>query len=208
MDNGNWIGPVIGGLFGIAFYGFFIYVGWKVFTKAGQPGWAVLVPFYNIYILLKIAGRPGWWILLFFVPLANIAVGIILALDMAKSFGKDTVFAVFGLLLFPYVGYPMLALGSAQYVGPGGIPQHQGGGYGNPGGGYGQPAYGHQGYGQPGQQPYAQPGYAPQGQPGYGQPGQQAYGQPGYGQPQGQPGYGQPGQQQGYGQPGQPPAGY
>ena len=36
---------------------------WKVFTKAGHPGWACLIPIYNIYILCKIAGRPGWWLL-------------------------------------------------------------------------------------------------------------------------------------------------
>ncbi|MFD8498665.1 DUF5684 domain-containing protein [Amycolatopsis sp. NPDC059657] len=188
----NW-GALIGvSLFSLAVSVFFIFVGWKVFAKAGQPGWAVLIPFYNTYIMLKIAGRPGWWLVLYIVPFVNLVIAIIVMLDVAKSFGKDTVFAIFGLILFPFVGMPMLAFGSAQYIGPGGIPQNQGGGYGNPGGGYGQPAYG-----QPGQQGYAQPG-------------QQAYGQPGYGQQpgqQGQAGYGQQGQQ-GYGQPGQPPAGY
>ena len=57
---------------------------WKVFTKAGQPGWAVLIPIYNAYILLKIAGRPGWWILLFMIPFVNIIIAALVAIDVAK----------------------------------------------------------------------------------------------------------------------------
>jgi hypothetical protein len=52
---------------------------WKVFTKAGQPGWAAIVPFYNTYVLLKVVGRPGWWLVLFFIPIANIVIAIIVA---------------------------------------------------------------------------------------------------------------------------------
>ena len=63
--------------------------GWKVFTKAGQPGWAILIPFYNTYVLLKIVGRPGWWLVLMFIPLVNIVIAIIVAIDLAKSFGKS-----------------------------------------------------------------------------------------------------------------------
>jgi Family of unknown function (DUF5684) len=65
---------------------------WKVFTKAGQPGWASLIPFYNTYVQLKIVGRPGWWLLWFFVPFANIVVLFIIAIDLAKSFGKGSGF--------------------------------------------------------------------------------------------------------------------
>src|SRR5438105_12218673 len=49
---------------------------WKVFTKAGQPGWASIIPIYNLYIWCKIVGRPGWWILLMLIPCVNIIVGI------------------------------------------------------------------------------------------------------------------------------------
>src|SRR2546421_8569948 len=65
---------------------------WKVFTKAGQPGWAVLIPFYNTYILLKIVGRPGWWLLLFFLPFVNIIVAIIVYYDLVKAFGQGVGF--------------------------------------------------------------------------------------------------------------------
>lgn len=92
---------------------------WKIFTKAGKPGWASIIPFYNIYVLLQIVGRPGWWLLLYFIPFVNFVIMIIVALDLAKSFGKSALFGVFGLLLFSIVGYPMLAFGSAKYVGAG-----------------------------------------------------------------------------------------
>lgn len=44
---------------------------WRIFTKAGQPGWAAIIPFYNIYVLMKVVGRPGWWLILFLIPLVN-----------------------------------------------------------------------------------------------------------------------------------------
>ena len=91
---------------------------WKVFTKAGEAGWKSLIPFLNLYILFKIAGRNGWWMLALFVPFVNIVVAIMLALDLAKHFGKSTAFAIFGLIIFSYVGWLMLAFGEAEYVGP------------------------------------------------------------------------------------------
>ncbi len=91
---------------------------WKMFTKAGQPGWAAIVPIYNMVILLKLVGRPIWWILLFIVPLVNIVIAFILAMDTAKAYGKSGVFGFFGLFLFSFVGYPMLGFGNAQYLGP------------------------------------------------------------------------------------------
>lgn len=87
---------------------------WKVFVKAGQPGWAVLIPIYNLYILLKIVGKPAWWIILFIVPLANLIVAILTTAALAKKFGKSTGFAV-GLILLPFVFYPILGFGDAQY---------------------------------------------------------------------------------------------
>lgn len=90
---------------------------WKIYKKAGKPGWAVIVPIYNIYILQEIVGRPAWWTALYFLPIANMVVAIINAIDLAKSFGKDTGYAIL-LILLPFVGYPMLGFGSAEYTGP------------------------------------------------------------------------------------------
>ena len=97
---------------------------WKVFVKAGQPGWAAIIPIYNLYILLKIIGRPGWWIFLFLLGIipfigwiAVVVLGIIIAIDLAKSFAKSSGFAV-GLFLLNFIFIPILGFGESQYVGP------------------------------------------------------------------------------------------
>jgi len=87
---------------------------WKVFTKAGEPGWAAIVPIYNIIVLLKIAGKPIWWIILLLIPLVNIIVGIMVALGVARNFGKGVGFGI-GLILLPIIFYPILGFGDAQY---------------------------------------------------------------------------------------------
>lgn len=90
---------------------------WRVFSKAGRKGWYALVPIYNSMVLAEIVGRPGWVGLLNLVPFLNIYINVILALDIAKSFGKDTTFGVL-TIFFPFVTYPILGFGSAKYQGP------------------------------------------------------------------------------------------
>lgn len=90
---------------------------WKTYQKAKQPGWASIVPIYNIYILQKIVGRPTWWTWLYFVPFVNLVVAIINCNDLAKSFGKDVGFTVL-LVVFPFIAYLILGFGSAKYHGP------------------------------------------------------------------------------------------
>jgi hypothetical protein len=90
---------------------------WKVFVKAGQPGWACLVPIYNVYTLVLIAGKPGWWTLLYFVPFVNIVVGVLVAISVAKSFGRSAAFGVF-LLFFLGIGYLIIGFGGDRYLGP------------------------------------------------------------------------------------------
>jgi hypothetical protein len=89
---------------------------WKMFTKAGQPGWAILIPIYNLYVMCKIGGRPGWWLLLMLIPLVNLIVAIILYVDIAKNFGSGAGFAI-GMLFLPFIFFPILGFGSAQYQG-------------------------------------------------------------------------------------------
>jgi hypothetical protein len=90
---------------------------WKVFTKARQPGWASIIPIYNLYVWCKIVGRPWWWILLMLIPLVNFIILIILSIDLAKSFGKGAGFGI-GLALLGIIFWPILGFGSAQYQGP------------------------------------------------------------------------------------------
>ena len=89
---------------------------WKMFTKAGEPGWAILIPIYNLYVMCKIAGRPGWWLLLMLIPFVNFIVAIILYVDIAKNFGNGAGFAI-GMLFLPFIFFPILGFGSAQYQG-------------------------------------------------------------------------------------------
>jgi hypothetical protein len=101
---------------------FLIVVVWMIFEKAGQPGWYSIIPIWSLVVWCRIAGKPGWWWLLFCIPCVNVIVGLIHAMALAESFGKSTVFGIFGIFLFPYIGLPMLAFG-AEYVGPGGKPR-------------------------------------------------------------------------------------
>lgn len=108
---------VVGTLLYIAVIVFYVYCMWRIFAKAGKPGWASIVPIYNILVELEIVGRPWWWLLLMFVPVANIVIGVIILLDLAKVFGKSSGFGV-GLILLPFIFIPVLALGDAKYLGP------------------------------------------------------------------------------------------
>jgi len=98
----------------LAFAVLMIAAMWKVFVKAGEPGWAAIVPIYNFIVLLKIAGKPIWWIILLFIPFVNFIVAILLMFSLAKNFGKGGGFAI-GLILLPFVFLPMLAWGDARY---------------------------------------------------------------------------------------------
>ena len=89
---------------------------WKIFTKAGQPGWAALIPIYNAYVLLQVAGKPGWWLLLLLIPFVNLVIGIITIAALAAKFGKGVGFII-GLILLPIIFYPILGFGGAQYQG-------------------------------------------------------------------------------------------
>jgi hypothetical protein len=99
-----------------AFIIFMIASFWRLFSKAGQPGWAAIIPIVNTYFLCKIAGRPGWWVLLMFIPFVNFVIWIIVSIDVAKSFGKGTGFGV-GVAFLPFIFVPILAFGSTQYQG-------------------------------------------------------------------------------------------
>jgi hypothetical protein len=87
---------------------------WTTFTKAGQPGWGSIIPIYNIILLLRVAGRPIWWILLYLIPFVNIVIAIIVAIDIARNFGKGTGFGL-GLAFLGFIFFPILGFGDARY---------------------------------------------------------------------------------------------
>jgi Family of unknown function (DUF5684) len=90
---------------------------WKILAKAGHPGWWAIIPILNLYGIIKTAGREGWWLILFLIPCINIVVAIIVYIDVAASFGKGVGYAI-GLWLLPFIFFPMLGFGDAQYQGP------------------------------------------------------------------------------------------
>jgi len=117
MDNGIGIGL---GLLYLVVIVFIVASVWKVFTKAGKPGWACIVPFYSTIVQLEIVGKPWWWLLvMMFVPVVNIVFAIWMTNLLAKSFGKSEGFTI-GLIFLPIIFYPILGFGSATYQGPAG----------------------------------------------------------------------------------------
>ena len=117
------LGFLVGAL-GFMFYlaaiifGILVIIGmWKVFTKAGEPGWMSLIPFLNTYKLYKIAWGNGWLFLLGLIPIVNIVVYIMVSIKMARAFGMGTGFAV-GLILLPSIFYLILGFGDSVYYGP------------------------------------------------------------------------------------------
>ena len=120
-DAGDAVGVLFGGMalmVALVMVVIVIIGWWKVFVKAGQPGWAVLIPIFNVYILLKIAGKPGWWLLLFLIPVVNVVVGAIVSIDVARAFGQSTAFGLILLFLLGGIGYLILGFGNSRYVGP------------------------------------------------------------------------------------------
>lgn len=93
---------------------------WKVYTKAGKPGWACIVPIYNLIVLLEIVGKPVWWIFLFLIPCVNIIFIVWTINLLSKSFGQGAGFTI-GLLILGFIFWPILGFGNYQYLGPAGL---------------------------------------------------------------------------------------
>ena len=114
QEGGGGIGGMIFLVIWLALVVAIIAGFWKTFAKAGQPGWGILIPIFNFYLLIKVAGRPGWWLLLAFIPVVNLIVSIIISLDVAKNFGKGNGFGL-GLFFLGFIFYPILGFGDAVY---------------------------------------------------------------------------------------------
>ena len=94
-----------------------IIAEWKMFEKAGEPGWKTIIPFYNLYVFCKIVDGSGWKFLLFCIPIVNVVYYFIISFRTAKAYGKGAGFGI-GLLLLPNIFTLILGFGDAQYVGP------------------------------------------------------------------------------------------
>jgi hypothetical protein len=118
-------GPIIGFWLIIAIVS--IAGAWKVYTKAGKPGWACIIPFYNLIVLLEIVGKPIWWFLLMLIPCVNFVFIIWVYNRLSKSFGQSEGFTV-GLVLLNPIFICILGFGDYTYLGPGGMPPNFGAG--------------------------------------------------------------------------------
>jgi hypothetical protein len=111
--------------FMLAAVGVAIAALWRVFEKAGQPGWAAVIPIYNAYVLtVEVCKKPILWFILTLVPLVGAVIMILLMIELAKAFGKSTAFAV-GLILLSPVFLSILGFGDAQYEAPEGAPRRR-----------------------------------------------------------------------------------
>jgi len=100
---------------------FLVVCWWKVFTKAGQPGWFCLIPVFNVMVMLQIAGKPMWWVIGFFIPIVNLVVAIMMFIGIAERFGKGAGFGI-GLTFLGIIFLPILAFGDARVVDTGSSP--------------------------------------------------------------------------------------
>lgn len=144
MENTSLLMPIILMIVYLAIIILLIASMWKIYTKAGQPGWACIVPIYNVIVLLRIVGKPTWWLFMMLMPLVSfvffpvsvVLFGIVYFITLvvtivyvvwtynmlSKSFGRDEGFTA-GLILLGFVFFPILGFGSATYLGPYGNPQ-------------------------------------------------------------------------------------
>lgn len=116
-QTGSLIGALFGGLIWLAFVVIILASLWKVFVKMGKPGWAGIVPIYNVIVILEEIGKPVWWIILLFIPCVGFVFGIIILIAFAERFGKGPLFGI-GLALLGFIFFPILAFGDAKYRGP------------------------------------------------------------------------------------------
>ena len=119
-EGGGFIG-IIALLFMMVIYLGFILViaagAWKTFVKMGHPGWAGIVPYYNLYLIVEAIGKPISWFILVLIPCTAIIFVFLVAIEFAKRFGKGAGFGV-GLVLLPFIFFPILGFGNAKYLGP------------------------------------------------------------------------------------------
>lgn len=87
---------------------------WKVFEKAGKPGWTALIPIYNLIVFVELAGKPIWWTFLMFIPFVNFIIFIVLSLGLAKNFGKSEAYGI-GIGLLGFIFLPLLGFSDAKY---------------------------------------------------------------------------------------------
>lgn len=116
-SGGSGIGGLIAALVVLVVIVFYLGASWRVFSKAGRPGWLSIIPIVNTVVLLHIVGRPWWWVLLLFVPIVDFVILVLVFYDLARSYGHGAGFFL-GLFFLSFIFYPILGYGGSRYRGP------------------------------------------------------------------------------------------
>ncbi|WP_195809226.1 DUF5684 domain-containing protein [Hymenobacter polaris] len=122
QQSSGMMGSIFGGIGALVYMAIFVLVIvglWKLFEKAGKPGWASLIPIYNVIVMFEIVGKPMWQLILFLVPLANLYVAITLYIGLAKSFGKTGIGNYLFIIFLGFIAIPLWGFDAAtRYLGP------------------------------------------------------------------------------------------
>lgn len=102
-------------LIGLLFYILLAVALWRVFTKAGYPGWLAIIPIVNTVFLVKVAGYSGWMTLLYLIPIVGLIFHIIVSIRVGRAFGHGGFFSFFLLVVFWVIGYLILAFSDDRY---------------------------------------------------------------------------------------------
>lgn len=146
-------GAAVGGILGIGvgmfftmliiFWIFQIIAYWKLFTKAGEPGWKSIIPVYNSYIQYKISWKPMWFWITFavlfvfellgqfgnpeapntalliitsIVGLILLVINIMATVKLSRAFGHGIGYAIGLIFLWP-IFILILGYGKSEYKG-------------------------------------------------------------------------------------------
>jgi hypothetical protein len=102
-------------LLGLAVYVVVVIALWRIFTKAGYPGWLAIIPIVNAIFVVKIAGYSGWMTLLYLIPIVNIVFHIIVSLRVGRAFGHGGFFSFVLLVVFWIIGYLIVGFSDDRY---------------------------------------------------------------------------------------------
>jgi len=110
--------------FGLLYFGLIILIieiiaYWKMFVKAGEPGWKAIIPIYNIVIAFKIAGKNPYMVFLLLIPIVNIFVIGYLYINLGRTFGKDAFWSIILLYILNPIGQLILGFGKSTYMATG-----------------------------------------------------------------------------------------
>lgn len=96
----------------------------KMAKKTNTPNaWFAWIPILNTVLMIQIAKKPIWWIILFFIPIVNIVIAILIWMGVAKQLGKPEWMGV--LMIIPIVNFIIagyLAFSKNNSVSPQPIP--------------------------------------------------------------------------------------